>query len=156
MDKFWGMVEGIKKSIVSNIIRKTTLNEGMSKAEAEAFTKEQLDVMMSNPMLQICKSDPTLEFWAYRIEHWYKNIKVIHDNPILNEKTEIKLEKMLELLSDLDVNKRLGEFGVEPVRAEKCILYREYVGVDDKGKDKKYREEFIIEAEFNKDRLKSK
>jgi hypothetical protein len=105
-------------------------------------------------MLQPCASDPTLEFWVYRVQYWYKNIRVTHIDPLFDEKRVITLEKMLEILEEEDLNKRLGKFGVEPVRAEKCILYREYAGVDEKGKDTKYKEEFIIEADFNKTKNK--
>jgi hypothetical protein len=128
----------------------------MNKEEADAFTNEQLDSMMANPLLQICANDPTLEFWVYRIQKWYKNIKVTHVDPLFNDKSAISLEKMLEILGNTDLNEKLGRFGVNPVRAEKCIMYREYTGIDDRGKDKIYREELIIEAEFNKDRAKNK
>lgn len=152
MGNFWDIVSGIRDSMAGRDMEKRSLNEGMSREEVDALTNSDIDRMLSNPLLQLCAGDPTLEFWIERIKRWYKNIKITHVDPLFNDISVIPIEKMLEKLSDKESLQNLGLFVVEPVRAEKCILYREYKG----GHNKKYREEFIIEAEFDKSRLKKK
>lgn len=147
MNEVYSIYERIENSKVENTIKSNSLKEGLSREEVDRLSTEEINSMLNNPLLQICATDITLEFWVNRIQKWYKNIKVIHIDPLFNLKEQISLDKMLEILEDRENLEKLGQFDVQPVSAEKCILFRKYGN---------YKEELIVEAEFDKSRLRKK
>jgi len=106
---------------------------------------------MAHPDVRPCTFDVTFEGWLRRLSLWGK-IKTEHIDPEISGRTKKKCtqRQLIKRLSDPELVKAFGHWGIKALDYNKVSLYRDYVGYN----GKTCKEQFIVTVDV-KDEIKN-
>jgi len=104
-----------------------------------------LKSQFATPDMRPNNFDVTFEAWLHRISTWGKT-KIIAVDPEFRSKKEVTANQMISRMTDSNLLRTFGTFGIDQKSFNKVILFRKYKGMNGKN----YKEEFIVTNDLSK------